>query len=129
MREIKFRAWDIVNNRMYHHFDFPDQYLIGLDGTVWDTKAHDSFGLGLGSTVDCFKLLQFTGLKDKKGVEIYEGDILSICNGSINGIGWPEKNREVKFEKGSFNVPTWSQDSTHYFEVIGNIHQHPDLLK
>ena len=74
-------------------------------------------------------LMQFTGLKDKNGKEIYEGDILKICNGSLNCVAWMEPNRVVTFEKGAFTCPTWSFDSTHWIEVIGNIYENPELLK
>ena len=79
---------------------------------------------------------QFTGLHDKNGKEIYEGDILKVCNGSINGIEWLEKPYEVKFICGRFDICLfmWDKegnnqmDSTHYCEVIGNIYDNPDLL-
>ena len=80
---------------------------------------------------DLETLSQFTGLLDKQGVEIYEGDILAGCNGSINGTGWNWGNYSVSFKDGKFNVPLWGTlehyDSTHWFEVIGNIYENTDL--
>ena len=72
--------------------------------------------------------LQYTGLKDKNGVEIYEGDIAK------SSIGW---SVEIKFSNGSFgyhdNIGQWLPLCTWanlcFLEVIGNIHTHPDLLK
>ena len=73
---------------------------------------------------------QFTGLKDKNGVEIYEGD---VCKNDI----WWDKPRIIGFnclgtvcsidEEGS----EWSFhiDTTADIEVIGNIHENPELLK
>lgn len=136
-RVIKFRAWDMVNNRMYYHYDFPDQYLIGIDGAVWDTKAPDSFGLGLGNTVDCFILMQFTGLHDKEGKEIYENDVVQDDEATYR-IFW---NADcccfdaLRLEDGSnmmgFGCYTHDiiADIIQSSKYIGNIYQKPELLK
>jgi uncharacterized phage protein (TIGR01671 family) len=82
--------------------------------------------------------MQLTGLPDKNGKEIYEGDILSVCNGSINCTPWMDEPYEVKYvpNKGfAMCMFCWNEkgesemDSTHWCEVIGNIHENPELLK
>ena len=74
---------------------------------------------------------QFTGLRDCNGVEIYEGDIIAGSNGSINGYECPFK-MEIRWseELHGFNLPSFGSDhsKTHYYNVIGNIHDNPDLL-
>jgi len=76
-----------------------------------------------------FVLMQWTGLLDKNGREIYEGDLLKYEMGSI----W-----EVIFEDGCFKRNSLTArygskklllDSPEQFEIIGNIHENPELLK
>lgn len=87
-------------------------------------------GSVIGNEVDPETVGQFTGLLDKNGKEIYEGDIIGGSNGSINGYLWPFKS-EIKWRSQDcgFNTPNWGyMDSTHFFEVVGNIHDNPELL-
>jgi hypothetical protein len=75
---------------------------------------------------------QFTGLQ-AKGIDLYEGDVVKICDGSINGAPWFRDDIIVKFNKGRFNLPLWFMsgdiDSTHWVTIIGNIHENTELLK
>ncbi len=118
IRETKFRFWDRSENRM----------------TDWDAalnhiKVTDGKAMCFYFGTDEEMIpMQYTRVKDKNGVDIYEGDILRICNGSINGYPWMQKYRVVEFKNASFGVPVWEYDSTHWVEVIGNIYQHPEFL-
>ena len=74
-----------------------------------------------------------TGLKDCNGKLIYEGDIIKGSNGSINGVLWPWGPMAIRYKDGGFNVPLWgteeNKDRTHWFEVIGNIHENAELIE
>jgi hypothetical protein len=113
MRPIKFRAWDEDNKRMFT----PQR--IDADG---DNKVYDGYG--------CYDMpvMQFTGLTDKNGKEIYEGDIL---------IDEANRKRIVVFDYGAFKV-MWNNDNptqlnlyplNKHWEVVGNIHENPELLE
>lgn len=120
MREIKFRGKRLDNGEWVYGG------IIFIDGG----KPH-IFCNYEGVEVDPATVGQYTGLKDKNGKEIYEGDIIGGSNGSINGWEWPFKS-EIKWndEECGFNTPNWGyMDSTHYYNVLGNIHDNPELLK
>lgn len=131
MREIKFRAWngiemvyDVIVGRFGAFYVNP--YNNGIDEkdsaclTPFNTKYPESI-----------PIMQFTGLIDMNGKDIFEGDILKLPNGSFV---------DVRFESGCFeilNEPlSYDFDSeipikcypSHYAEVIGNIYENPELL-
>ena len=71
--------------------------------------------------INC-NLMQYTGLKDKNGVEIYEGDIVTLGEDYINF--------SIGFEDGAFCSSANGYDGDYKeYEVIGNIHQNPELLE
>lgn len=127
MREIKFRGKRLDNG----------EWVVGsyIEAENRDRSiAHQIIPYKAGLVVrevDPATVGQYTGLKDKNGREIYEGDIIGGSNGSINGWEWPFKS-EIKWndEECGFNPPILGyMDSTHYYNVLGNIHDNPDLLK
>ena len=121
-RVIKFRAWDTKRKQWENLF-----------GITSDGMALDMYN---EIEMPHLELVQFTGLLDKNGKEIYEGDILKPVNPPS-----PKKyNRVVEFLNGSFcysESPTrgnrgyWNltQGKARLFEVIGNIYENPELLK
>ncbi|WP_302950022.1 YopX family protein [uncultured Selenomonas sp.] len=108
MREIKFRAWDPVGKQMCHVIaaDFQDNA----------------------------DLMQYTGAKDKNGVEIYEGDIIR------GHTGWYQVDCVVRWSKGNCGFiaePIITErtylclnpGSTKSYEVIGNIYENPEFAR
>lgn len=130
-RETKFRAWlnprwddDEDSNKMY--YDIQNSY-----DNLGDVKPFDpmnSFANWLDNEVAIIE--QYTGLKDKKGKEIYIGDILGTCCGKAEVYFDDELLMyRVKVRHGG-TMPLVSKKSKRHFdyEVIGNVHENPDLL-
>jgi len=134
-REIKFRAWDKRHNAFARFFSMTQH----ADGSFGIDEIH---GKNWNNYTECdenVELMQFTGLKDKNGKGIYEGDILKIF-GSVAtddpAYGFYEPTSIVSFKDGYFgwgkeHNGTYSFDpfSNEEIEVIGNIYENPELIK
>lgn len=126
MREIKFRSWDTYNKEMLEvqELDYADSY--NGQPMIRTTMYNDYF-----DTEDMI-LMQYTGLKDKNGVEIYEGDIVRILGGEYEQgfYEWDEKVCIKDFIYDGFNLMmTVNQIGNEALEVIGNIYDNPELLE
>ncbi len=115
MREIKFRAWDkSFTGRMWYW---------GADNANFDLQKT----LRNGNLT----VMQFTGLKDKNGKEIYEGDVASDYFGVNHLVEWVEEEGNLKARViDRHEWPTYRHfKDLRVMEVIGNIYENPELLK
>lgn len=126
MRKIKFRCWDIVNKKMRS------------DKDLWDITYNEIFI----HTPDqrALNIMQYTGLKDINGTEIYEGDIVEYVNKGTKGIGkivYGLYDNEHQTDLGYYiqwlNQEYWRNDLGYWkkkgIEVRGNIYENPTLLE
>ena len=116
MREIKFRAWDEVNKLYYYNVQ-----------NTYDKKIGDNFQNVLDN--ENLMVEEFTGLKDKNGVEIYENDIIEISDMSYgdsqNNYGVVKYSEYAELVVGNILLSR----IYNAIEVIGNIHENADLLE
>ena len=126
MREIKFRAWDEEEQEMldwdkFFNFDIAQVF-----------ESEGSWGI---------YPMQYTGLKDKNGTEIYDGDYIRYSMRTITGSIYTHVCRVFQHESGTWRIEGYHEDNHSYetkgtvyaahliCEVIGNIYENPELLK
>lgn len=158
MRDIKFRAWGVKEKRMFWPRVLEYAPAVGfwvvsenkfMQRSTTKFKRKADLIAPLNSTnPESAVLMQYTGLKDKNGVEIYEGDILRVppmfdyekttynCyevfwhdNDSCEShVGWQMNRMHTQGNSaGGYSSPQFKPSVTKQFEVIGNIYEHPEL--
>ena len=118
-REIKFRAWD--EDRKVMVLDFSKEITYEIIFSSDDENMFCGNFMDNGDWQEP-KLMQYTGLKDKNGVEIYEGD---ICN-RYHLKGVVVYHNGMFILQDGFNEPLMNE--LYGIEVIGNIYENPELL-
>jgi uncharacterized phage protein (TIGR01671 family) len=130
MRQIKFRAWHKVRKEMYEVYGLTSEYVF--------KKTDDGVGNpGVPDKLEDVELMQYTGLKDKNGKDIYEGDILAYKSHhpkhkdkTFNNVvefaigqslcGWRMRNKNTIVKATPYKFGT--------SQIIGNIYEHSHLL-
>ena len=130
-REIKFRAWDKKEEKMFEVWELkgiwsdpePRDAMVVLWNDTGDEESNTK-EIFLMDTI----LMQYTGVKDKNGKEIWEGDIVEFNYGSLGSF-----QEQIQFIDGGFWIKR--KDGSSFMpsedvrEVIGNIYENPELLK
>ena len=143
MKEIKFRVWDKKDKKFTSY--------ITCESGVFFTKGVDAVFAQNGTPFGAYlEVQQFTGIKDKNDVEIFEGDILQFTNKIVwyqskffrarlnndkqameeianNHVDYPFERRIIQMP----DCYEWilSSEIKDYWEVIGNIHENPELME
>ena len=126
MRKIIFRGKDPFKEWVYGelqtHFPMPN-----MNPVIHTYYSNGSYGKTIQVNEDT--LGQFTGLHDKNGKEIYEGDIVSQPGLKPYFVTWNTDRTSFEYGRGGNAVYNLDKKDAESFVVIGNIHDNPELLK
>lgn len=140
MREFKFRAWVREEDERYSHMvDSPRSIITILEHILMVGRPMGFSDCDSRPYPERYVLMQYTGLKDKNGKEIYEGDILKDTNNAIYYVDFIRGCFYLKTNYKSFPHLGWTEwlpmceiDRLAIpveFEIIGNIYENPELLE
>lgn len=148
-REIEFRAWVkmyddsdgvMLNMPMnIHHFDFEDGIVISFTDYP-EFYGHENYDHRKPKLPHEINIMQYTGLKDKNGIKIFEGDVVSVCYDGKDQDCWEAVVEWCKINPSFFlkkvNPPCSSLNEYDFIKcglfellVIGNIYENPELIK
>lgn len=130
MREIKFRVWSPET-------EYSSGHMFPVNGYLWEglgCREHDLADFSRGVVGCDYVLMQYTGLLDKNGTEIYEGDIVNFL-GVVGEVVYrlPSCRFDMRIRRkyeddpnDHTNEPFWDMERNG--EVIGNIYENPELI-
>ena len=134
MREIKFQIYWIAGHEML--YDTNNDLEFRDKENYWITDLSDA-----PNHPERYKVRQYTGLKDKNGTEIYDGDYIRYSTRTINGSIFTHVCRVFQHESGTWRIEGYHEDNHSYetkgtvyaahliCEVIGSIYENPELAK
>lgn len=127
----KYRAW----HKTWEEMGIVRRIRFDDDGNV-TTILFKGKDFGVNEKIDKIELMQSTGLHDKNGKEIFDGDILAIeADEEILNVNifWDSKHALFMFESKKYNekdlLAELAEDNTYPFEIVGNIYENPELLR
>jgi len=118
-KELKFRAWSVTDNRYSKPF--------GLDFSVLNYTDDDGLDVIKSKSLSNEVVQQFTGIKDRKGNDIYEGDIVKGIDASNENFTCIVNNVYGSFRIGEHNEALL-YNLSHKLDVVGNVYENKDLI-
>jgi len=126
MREIRFRGKRLSDGKWVYGSYQADVLCLGKHTIIYG----DLEGFYCEDEVDPETVGQYTGLKDRDGQDIYEGDILIDEENGLNVVRWGDGQYllEVLLDDGDYYTE-WLSEYNEMCRVIGNVYENPELLK
>ena len=128
MRKIKFRVWHKTEKRLILFDDY--WYCYEYTSLAFQSSQEENHGICAVENKDEaeFEIMQFTGLKDLCGKDIYEGDIVNN-DGAKYIVEWGEQEAGFYLFEICSHRTFYFTDNSNEYNVIGNIYQNKELLK